>query len=124
MQEAEKNFLQAIKIQPNNARAHSNYANLLSAIGRFDDAVKQYQIAIQSDPKNPQPHKNFGTILFQTNKLEEAEVQFEMAAGLSPTPPHIIDLAKITAMLGRYEEAKIMFKDALRLEPNNKMAQI
>merc|ERR1719203_2731863 len=100
-------------MQPANSKAHSNYANMLSAIGRLDDAVKHYELAIQSDPTNPQPHKNYGTMLFNTNKLDEAEVQFKEAARLSPTPPHIIDLAKLTAMTGRYEEAQIMFKDAL-----------
>merc|ERR1712010_302054 len=81
-------------------------------------------LAIRSDPRNPRARKNYGTMLFQTNKLEEAEMQFKAAASLSPTPPYIIDLAKITAMLGRYEEAKIMFQDALQMEPGNKVAQV
>jgi type IV pilus assembly protein PilF len=47
---AEKQYLLALKADPNNASAHNNYGNLLLQIWRKKEAGKHYQLALKADP--------------------------------------------------------------------------
>jgi serine/threonine protein kinase/tetratricopeptide (TPR) repeat protein len=48
--EAERQFLRAIELNPNYATAHQWYAELLIVLARYDEAVRQVDIALELDP--------------------------------------------------------------------------
>ena len=50
---AEKDFKRAVELNPNFARAHLWYALLLSALGRYDEALAAVKRAIEIDPLSP-----------------------------------------------------------------------
>jgi serine/threonine-protein kinase len=50
---AEREYKRAIELNPNYATAHQWYAELLSAVGRFDEADLQGKKALQLDPMSP-----------------------------------------------------------------------
>lgn len=52
-EKAEKEFLTALAINPNNAHARIYYAHLLCVLQRQDEAILQAQLALELDPLNP-----------------------------------------------------------------------
>jgi eukaryotic-like serine/threonine-protein kinase len=50
---AEREYRRAIELNPNYATARQWYAELLTALGRFDEAEKQGKKALQLDPMSP-----------------------------------------------------------------------
>jgi TolB-like protein len=51
-EEAEKELLRAIELNPNSAAAHQGYAYYLDAAGRLDEGMKEYYRAQELDPAN------------------------------------------------------------------------
>jgi TolB-like protein/DNA-binding winged helix-turn-helix (wHTH) protein len=51
--QAEKGFLRAIELKPNYAVAHQWYGNLLTATGRWDEALASFKRAQELDPLAP-----------------------------------------------------------------------
>ena len=49
-QGSEDAFQEAISLGPTSSRAYYRYANLLTALGRFDEAVQMAEIAVEIDP--------------------------------------------------------------------------
>src|SRR5206468_12573543 len=47
---SEQEFRRALELDPGSLRAHSNYAFLLMALGRHDEAIREGQNAVQLDP--------------------------------------------------------------------------
>jgi len=58
---AEQGYRQALVLNPNNADAHDNLANLLDIMGLMDEAWKEYQIAQELDPEHD--HLSMGLYL-------------------------------------------------------------
>ncbi len=49
-EEAEKAYTRALDLNPSNALAHKGYGELLSVLGRHDDAIAEAGRALQLDP--------------------------------------------------------------------------
>lgn len=49
---AEKEFRRALALNPNNAVVHSDFCEVLSELGRLDEALKECQIAQELDPNS------------------------------------------------------------------------
>ena len=52
-QGAEQEFIRAIRLNPDSPTAHSQYAVLLGAMGRLDQAREQGRRALELDPLSP-----------------------------------------------------------------------
>ena len=50
----------ALQLDPNNAGAHHNFANLLASTGRVREAVEHYCIAITLMPSDPSAARKLG----------------------------------------------------------------
>ncbi len=74
----------ALKINPNNAAAHSNYGNALKELTRFDDALNSYEKAIKLDPDFADAHYNRGTLLQRVNRIEEALISYDKTIAIRP----------------------------------------
>ncbi|MDQ4122174.1 MAG: protein kinase [Acidobacteriota bacterium] len=69
---AEDDFKQAIALNPNNAQAHHWYADYLTAMRRFDEALAEIRRARELDPFSLLINWNVGRILYFARRYDEA----------------------------------------------------
>jgi serine/threonine protein kinase/Tfp pilus assembly protein PilF len=116
-QSAEKHFLRAIELDPNNADAHSRYALFLYWVrGRFDEAVSEGRLSVELDPLSEARNTWFGRVLYGVGRVEEGIAQLRRAVELDPTSLHahfiLSDAYRIAAM---YPEAIAELQTAIEL---------
>ncbi len=132
LKEAEKYYKKVIEIDPNNAGAHNNYANLLREKGLFADAEKEIRNSLQIAEKDPSwqqirpyAHGNLGDILADEGSLEEAEKEYQAALKNSASmEPYMIskirnNLGWVYVQLKKYTKAKEEFREALAIDSMN-----
>ncbi|MCP9495265.1 MAG: protein kinase [Pyrinomonadaceae bacterium MAG19_C2-C3] len=81
-QGAEREFLQAIELKPDNAVAHRWYAFNLSATGRHDEAVAEIRQAQKISPRSPVIATAIANVLFLACRFDEAIAQCRRALEL------------------------------------------
>ena len=74
---AEKEFLKALAINPNDAMARIYYAHLLCILHRSDEAIPQAQLALELDPLNPMVQIMFSTAQIFINGCDADLIQIE-----------------------------------------------
>ena len=72
----EKELQRAIELNPNNAMAHQYYGYLLSALGRFDEAIAEMKRAMELDPLSPNKQNSLGATFYRAGRYDEALEQF------------------------------------------------
>jgi tetratricopeptide (TPR) repeat protein len=103
---SENEFRQALELDPNNRQAHTNYAVMLMAVGRFSDSISQIAMARELDPLSSYVESTYGRILYRARKYEEAIPHLERASELDPRDySAYVRLVDVYAQLGRYEDA-------------------
>ena len=81
---AEKEFKQAIALNPNSASAHLWYAFLLLTMGHFDDSVAECSLAVKLDPLSAEANTSLGINLFYSRRYDEALKQLRTTIELEP----------------------------------------
>ncbi|PIV27968.1 MAG: hypothetical protein COS36_03850, partial [Candidatus Altarchaeum sp. CG03_land_8_20_14_0_80_32_618] len=61
-EEAEKEYREAIKINPKDADAHNNLGILLKNLKRYEEAEKEFREAIKINPNDADAHNNLGIL--------------------------------------------------------------
>jgi len=104
---AEKGYKQAIEINPGLASAHKRYAELLSALGRHEEAIKEIKLAQELDPLSLISSTVAGTIYYQAREYDQAIEQCKEVLEKEPNfiPAH--------AFLGKSYIQKSMYEDAI-----------
>ncbi|MEO7992238.1 MAG: tetratricopeptide repeat protein [Chryseolinea sp.] len=82
--EAEKEFDNAIQLNPIEVLAYINSGNLHDQVGKKNEAERAYQKAVTLDPKNIRAHYNLGLLFSEQGRLKEAEGEFAIASKLDP----------------------------------------
>lgn len=82
--EAEARFLEAIKRDPGDSKAHQWYGNVLTAAGRFDEAEREMRTAQQLDPLSLIASAALGWSRYFAGRPEEALDQFRLTLELDP----------------------------------------
>jgi TolB-like protein len=80
---AEALLLRALQINPAYATAHTWYAEMLNAAGRFDEAEREAARAFELDPLSPRINANYASEL-EARHPERAMAQYKRALDLSP----------------------------------------
>jgi TolB-like protein/DNA-binding winged helix-turn-helix (wHTH) protein/Flp pilus assembly protein TadD len=103
---AEDRFQRAIALNPNYANAHHWYADLLSAMGRHEQAIAESERALELDPLSPIINAWLGWRYQFARRYDQAIVQYRRALDLDPNfpPTHLV--------LGQAYEQKNMLKEA------------
>lgn len=77
---------QALKLDPNNARAHTVLALLQWVDGREAEARNSANIAVATQPNDAEAAANLALILVHTGSREKAVAEIERALRLDPSP--------------------------------------
>jgi len=95
-----------------------NRAQLLSRMGRAEDALTAYSEAIEADPNQSEYHLERGNLLRRLGRLEEALADYDEAIRTSPPypEPHLLR-ADLALALGDERAALAGYSYALELAP-------
>ncbi|HEY7369899.1 MAG TPA: protein kinase [Thermoanaerobaculia bacterium] len=83
--EAEREYRKCLEAIPNYPTAHNYYANLLTALGRFDEALPQWRRAQELDPLSLIIHAATGWSLYFARRYHEAMREAEKAIEMDPS---------------------------------------
>lgn len=113
---AETEFRRAIELNPSYAVAHQWYAELLSTLGRSEEAIREVEIARRLDPLSVSINAFVGYMLYRVREFARAEREIVQAIELDPNlpVPHWF-LGKVCDALGDGGRAVHEFREATRL---------
>jgi adenylate cyclase len=104
---AEKEFKEAININPNYPPAHHFFADYLKAMGRFDEALSEIEKAQELDPLSLAINTGVGHVLYLSRQYDQAIEQYKKAVDLDP------DFMITHVWFGRPYLEKGMFREAI-----------
>jgi TolB-like protein/Tfp pilus assembly protein PilF len=107
--EAERQFQQALALNPGYATAHQWYAILLAEDGRDAEALAQAEHAVRVDPLSSTMHMTLGLIHYYARRFEKAEEEERRALELRAQPFARHFLARALLALGRPAEAAALY---------------
>ena len=104
-EKGEKEFLQALAINPNHVMARMYYAHLLMILQRMDEALVQGKLALDLDPKNPLLLTLYSVVLKGDNQHRAVMEYLEKALYIDPDHTFTrSQLGRAYYNLGEYEK--------------------
>jgi tetratricopeptide (TPR) repeat protein len=132
MDEAKRNYLQALRLEPKYPEALNNLGAVYYAKGDLRKAEKYYSRALDLDPKSAAIYSNLGTAYFADRKVSRGIAAYRTAFALDPrifegSSPQLVTeelsvraraqqdfcLAKLFAQAGHYDRAIDYLRRAL-----------
>lgn len=115
-QTAEKEFTQAIKLNPTYANAHHWYGDYLMTMRRYEEAITQKNLAINLEPAVQYFQTSAGMPLLLMRRYDEAIDQYRKALSLMPSfhAAHF-QLGFAYLYKNMYDEAIQEIKEAIKL---------
>jgi serine/threonine-protein kinase len=111
---AEKEFQQALRLNPNLADAHVSYSHLLCITGRTKEALAHSELAIELDPLNPLNYVFYGMVLTYNRRPDDAMAASRKVREIDPNLRE--NLAASADRLwreGKYDEALTIYRKVL-----------
>jgi TolB-like protein/DNA-binding winged helix-turn-helix (wHTH) protein len=106
---AEREFQQALALNPNHVTAHQWYAELLTAEGRHQEAIVEVHRALALDSQSPVVHHQVGQVLNAARQYREALTEYRRSLELDPEFfPNYISMYFAYRRMGDYEHALAM----------------
>jgi TolB-like protein/DNA-binding winged helix-turn-helix (wHTH) protein/Flp pilus assembly protein TadD len=104
---AQKEFLEAIELNPNSAYTHLFYSNCyLAPMGRFSEAIAENKKALDLDPLSLPINNFMGMTYMFAGDYEKSYQQFQHTIAMDPAFPLAHQyFSWLLATTGRYEEA-------------------
>jgi Flp pilus assembly protein TadD len=118
--EAIRQFQEAIRLKPDFTRAYNNLGAALLEKGQIDEAISQFQERVRLKPDDADAHNNLGTALDKKGQMDEAIRQYQEAIRLKPD--HADAHNNLGAALdekGQSDEAIRQLQEAIRLKPDH-----
>jgi tetratricopeptide (TPR) repeat protein len=122
------------KTSPNKRRAHENYGQALSTVGRLDEALREFKIvlALKDDGSVPMRdlYREIGVVYFRMNRMADAISAWQTGLRHAPNDASLLNNLSIALLqTGQYEEAARYAQTALLADPNlpqalNTMGQV
>ena len=120
LQGAEREWREALRLDPSLMQIHMNLGNLYLMRGELDMAVKSYRVAIDGGFKVKELFSNLGIALKNSGKLQEALDAHKQALQLSPDDVDSLYNTSATYLaLGNLDEAESLLRIALSINPSN-----
>ncbi|HZE71758.1 MAG TPA: tetratricopeptide repeat protein [Pyrinomonadaceae bacterium] len=117
---SEKEFKQAITLNPNYPTAHHWYAEYLVAVGKSEASLSEIERARELDPLSLVINTDKGKILFYSRKYPEAIEQLKRTLELESDYVQALNyLAAAESANGSYEEANETLEKLKRVDPED-----
>jgi len=108
----EQHYLRALEIDPDDVEAHQQYAELLAATGRLDEALRSARRAVALDPTSAIRLNVLGYILEANLRPEEGLLQLELAVAHGGNFPAIYNnITRIYLRRGDLDRAESMLRE-------------
>jgi len=88
--DAQKEFMEALRMSPGNALAANNVGYTYAKMERFDEAVKWFDKTLQLDPRRAIAHANLGDAYLSLGRTDEARREFEKYLELQPAAKYAV----------------------------------
>lgn len=119
-EEALRNYLEAVRLAPDDHIARNNLGTIYLTTGRSVEALEQYEAALRISPSNQEIHYNMGLAFEKLGRLKEAVAAYEEALRLkSDHDKAANNLGIVLYRQGRAAAALQSFKRAVELNPAN-----
>jgi tetratricopeptide (TPR) repeat protein len=125
VEDAAKEFSEALRLNPGSAKTHLNLGSLLMAKGDFHDAQSHFEQALRIEPRNAEYHSAYAYLLDQLGRKDEAADECETAVRLAPKSPQAhYGYGAFLEKHGKPEEAMANYRQTLQLDPKHVDAHI
>ncbi|MBP8129568.1 MAG: tetratricopeptide repeat protein [Candidatus Hydrogenedentes bacterium] len=116
-------YEEALRLNPDDPRAHNDIALILWKAGRVDEALTHFEAALRAHPGFALAHSNLADLLGSVGRLDEAIEHFRQAAAHAPkNGEYAFGLARVLAAAGRIEDAITQYQTAITLAPRDPRA--
>jgi DNA-binding winged helix-turn-helix (wHTH) protein/TolB-like protein/Flp pilus assembly protein TadD len=120
---AEREYKQALELNPNYASGHLLYADYLTGMGRFDEAMVEIRRAQELDPISLRIGVYMGDVYLFSRQYDRAIEQYLRNLEMHPNDPTThTSLGEAYALKGRREEAIVEFEKAVTLSAGREHA--
>jgi protein O-GlcNAc transferase len=110
----------ALRVNPQDASAHSNIGNALRSLDRHEEALASYDRALAVRPDYPEALNNRGNALGSLGRRVEALASYDRAVAIKPDYADALNSrGDVLRGLGRHEEALASYDRALAVRPNH-----
>jgi len=111
-------YLEELKKNPNDVTTLVQLGILYGENGLYAEALEQFQKALAADKDNAAAFNNIGNINYLQERLEDAKVAYEASLKAAPGDTGTMaNLAHVLLRMGKKEEAKKLFQDAVAADP-------
>jgi tetratricopeptide (TPR) repeat protein len=105
--QAEREYREAIRINPDNAEVHCNLGVLLHELYHYNEAEREYREAIRINPDYTEAHYNLGNLLDDLKRYEEAEKEFKKVIRIKPDDTEANYNLKLLLKMKKLQERKM-----------------
>ena len=81
---SEREYQRAIELNPNYSMAHQWYGEMLSYVGRFDEAAAEYRRGLEIEPLSLPINWEYGRFFYNARRFDEALAQLKKTIELDP----------------------------------------
>lgn len=125
MQEGERLYREAIKLDPWLAIAYTNLGNIRFRCQDAETAEELYRKALDIDHDQPEAQYNLGYVILERGEADAAIPLFQGAISADPEfSDAYFNLAMAFEQVGRKTDAKPYWRDYIRLEPQGTWTEI
>jgi tetratricopeptide (TPR) repeat protein len=108
----------SLRAEPKRSDRRGKLAELLTRMGKTEQAIAQYRAMLQLKPPDADTHNKLGVALASQGKLDDAIAEFQAAVQLAPGLAYAhCNLGNALAVQHKYAEAVRAYGEALRLTP-------
>jgi tetratricopeptide (TPR) repeat protein len=112
-------FGHTLAVTENNPLILEDYANSLSELGEFDQAVEEFEKLLEIEPNSAQVYTNIGCTFLDAGKPQQAIEQFKLAIKYKPDLAQAYyNLANALRSEAKNEESVSYYMQAVKVKPD------